>query len=671
MTEDYKKTLLDYATGNITEGSPSTDEIIKEYVEINREKWSKYLPDSLYSHIEAVLKDNKSDKYIMYGGYRSRESTDIDNNVYGFIFILDNELNPINVFYEFDNGTKLRYIQHMEQAEDGTFFMLDDTNFAYSKNQTTASSVKRIVLLNNFATSLNGEYNLILRSSYIVPSEYKGFKCLDLKKNPSQAQYIMVIAPYYYIASGTTVVNAFSGIAVIEFVINYGSSNTWNKTDIVKFNNSSQAAFTNLVSFTDLIMFSQDKYSIKLVGIYLHYNNGLIYDIKYYYKDYESNTYNSTILKTMTGQNIIYPYGNYILDNQGMFINDNEVYFINQNVSPLTNMNNVKAEITLYYYNISNNTLNVIYDNVYGIKGQDTIPSNPEIIMLGKNEGKLYIQQILNNQDNTANYYCQRYIDTFNPILIAENKPFWYSYRGFYVNNNYNLLKMFLYPNSFNSSYWYFGEIKEIYNPTQYNGESYVSKDALIPLYSNLYSNGSIIFSRDLYNISKQNNMTMSSVEIPNTYLNDTTITQNDLISETNFQMNSNNQQWTKNIYEVVDLNFLNTIRVIDEDTDTEYLESAIKLNEATTDGGATNYLNTPCNKYRINYLNGTTSIDNLYWTAIDDTHKETQITLFVDAPMLSIDFISNDESTIYLNIPLDVEENKTYTISQKIRIGE
>jgi hypothetical protein len=179
------------------------------------------------------------------------------------------------------------------------------------------------------------------------------------------------------------------------------------------------------------------------------------------------------------------------------------------------------------------------------------------------------------------------------------------------------------------------------------------------------------MFSRDLYNISKQNNMTMSSVEIPNTYLNDTTITQNDLISETNLPMNQNTQQWSKNIYEVVDLNFLNTIRVIDEDTGTEYLESAIKLNEAITDGGATNYQNTPCNKYRINYLDGTSSIDNLYWNTIDDTHKETQITLFVDAPMLSIDFISNDETTIYLNVPLEVEENKTYTISQKIRIGE
>jgi hypothetical protein len=165
--------------------------------------------------------------------------------------------------------------------------------------------------------------------------------------------------------------------------------------------------------------------------------------------------------------------------------------------------------------------------------------------------------------------------------------------------------------------------------------------------------------------------MTMSSVEIPNTYLNDTNITQNDLISETNLELVNDTTNWTKNIYEVVDVNFLNTIRVIDEDTGTEYIDSAIKLNNATVDGGETNYQNTPCNKYRINYLDGTTSTDNLFWNTIDDTHKETQITLFVDAPMLSIDLISNDESVIYLHIPIEAEVGKYYTINQKVRIGE
>jgi hypothetical protein len=163
----------------------------------------------------------------------------------------------------------------------------------------------------------------------------------------------------------------------------------------------------------------------------------------------------------------------------------------------------------------------------------------------------------------------------------------------------------------------------------------------------------------------------MSSVEIPNSYLNDTTITQNDLIGETNVELVNDPTQWTKNIYEVVDLNFLNTIRVIDEDTGTEYIDSSIKLNNATVDGGDTNYQNTPCIKYRINYADETTNIENIAWTSIDDTHKETEITIYVDKAILSIDFLSHDETTIYLTIPLEVEVGNYYTINQKIKIGE
>ena len=244
------------------------------------------------------------------------------------------------------------------------------------------------------------------------------------------------------------------------------------------------------------------------------------------------------------------------------------------------------------------------------------------------------------------------------------------------VVRNYNILNLLsfgMYISSYPNQQYIRGgllKIKCLSVQNHYNGTPYVSENSLSPLYSSLYSNGSLIFSRNLYNISKQNNMTMSSVEVPSTYLNDLTITQNDLISETNLEMNNDTTEWTKNIYEVVDVNFLNTISVIDEDTGEEYLDSAIKLNNATTDGGSTNYQNTPCNKYRINYLDGTSSTDDLAWTSIDDTHKETQITFYVDKTILSIDLLSHDTTTIYLHIPVEVEIGKTYSISQKIRIG-
>ena len=41
MTEDYKKNLLDYATGNLEETSPTNEEIILEQIESNRSQWKK------------------------------------------------------------------------------------------------------------------------------------------------------------------------------------------------------------------------------------------------------------------------------------------------------------------------------------------------------------------------------------------------------------------------------------------------------------------------------------------------------------------------------------------------------------------------------------------------------------------------------------------------------
>jgi hypothetical protein len=134
--------------------------------------------------------------------------------------------------------------------------------------------------------------------------------------------------------------------------------------------------------------------------------------------------------------------------------------------------------------------------------------------------------------------------------------------------------------------------------------------------------------------------------------------------------MNQKYQTWTKNQYEVVDLNFLNTINIIDEDTNIRYKSGATRLNQAITEGGSTNYTNTPCNKYRINYVDNTTDIQDLSWSDIDDTHKECKISIYVDKAMLSIDLLSHDESTIYLTIPLEVEIGKYYTIKQKVRIG-
>ena len=128
----------------------------------------------------------------MYGGYRATGSTEINDKVYGIIILLNSDFQPIKSFFEYENGTKLRYIQKLEQAEDNSFYMVDDTSYAFEYNDTILTSTKRLVMLNNFATKLDNEYKLILRTSYIFPSGYNVFKCEKLVKNPTQAQYVMV-----------------------------------------------------------------------------------------------------------------------------------------------------------------------------------------------------------------------------------------------------------------------------------------------------------------------------------------------------------------------------------------------------------------------------------------------------------------------------------------------
>lgn len=665
MTEDYKKNLLDYATGNIQEGTPTTDEIIKEMIEVDRTEWKSgtILPNGWADfHYEGVIQEKNSDILILYGGYRASSSTGINNEVYGIITLLDQNFHPIKSIYEYDNGTKLRYIQIMKQNDDNTFYMVDDTNFAFKYDDTILNSTKRLVLLNNFTSKIEGDYSLLLRSSYVFPNDYNLFKCENIEKNPNQAFYVMV--GKIYDDAG----NTYNSVAQISLNIPYRESVEWNKINIISRINTVTERTTGQY-IASLINFQNEDYQVKVFCRYHHftYSGGQLvteeHYVRYYVKNYNSSSY--LFSNIITGEDAKSSLQN-DLEYQAIFINDNICYFVLDNINN-TLLSERDLYIRLWEYNISDSTINKIYEKSYGYG----FPDKQEQIFLYNNSGKLYIEHIIKKTSTTADYYIQRYNDIWEPILISEDKPYQWNQRGFYVSNSYNLLKLFLFPVNPRSATWYFPVIKEIYNQNQYNGEPYINKDALCPLYSNLYSNGSLVFSRNLYNISKQNNMTMSSVEIPNTYLNDTTITENDLISKTNLELVSDPTQWTKNIYEVVDINFLNTISVIDEDTNTTYLDSAIKLNNATVDGGDINYQNTPCNKFRINYTDSTTEIHELQWNTIDDTHKDLIISFYVDKAINSIDLISNDETTIYLNIPVEVEIGNYYSIKQKIRIGE
>lgn len=653
MTEDYKEQLIDYVTNllNIQQPQPKDVNIVEQNYLIleNNEDWANVITELKSYGIPYIFGELKNEKYdatILYGAIYSSEenggyTVDYDR---GFLIYIDNNNNPIKVITKYSSGSDLKGFHKL--------YFDEESNRVYGvighpTNGRNNTDPNYFAMFNNMFT--NDEIKLL--ASYNISQNT--YICTAIEKDPNGANYLMI---------GANPISLYN-INIIELKINVGSANEWNRwnvnegRDITHWLLGYYAKYENNTPyfkiFTNRDAYSQGNQTIN-IGIVTNNGNSLNYQT------------------SISADRIV----SFWKEMKCEYKSENEVYFSQTCDVPIYKNNQlVGHEYFANLYKYDGNNVILLYqtekniENHYVtlnvIKIEKDIYSNITFFMFLNN--RTYIK---------TDVYISK--DTSSPIEWTKLRTI--DYQGSYdleymsvtTSQNYNLIKYNMitgrfiqYPLSNYIGYF----LKEINPVNGYNGDPYVSYNLLKSSYTNLYSNGSLIFSRNLYNISKQNNMTMSSVEIPNTYLNDTTITTNDLISETNFKMNSDNTQWTKNIYEVVDLNFLNTISVIDEDTDTSYIQSAIKINDAITDGTLTDYQNTPCTKYRINYTDTTTSVDNIAWTNIDDTHKETEITIYVDKAITSIDFISSDESTIYLTIPLQVDVGKYYTINQKIKI--
>ena len=203
-----------------------------------------------------------------------------------------------------------------------------------------------------------------------------------------------------------------------------------------------------------------------------------------------------------------------------------------------------------------------------------------------------------------------------------------------------------------------------------YTGYPYSYYNVLVPRYVNMYYLGiTLMFSRNVYNITRFENTSTSSVEIPAKFLNNYSFSRQKLFGITCYNLVDNFQMIEKNQYEIVHLNFINTINVLNEDTGIYYKQGAIKLNNGTTIGNQGWYNNTQCTKYRVNYTDGTKLNGTMNWNSIDDTHKNTTFIIYVDKEIDSIDLLSNDGSSLYTRIIDTFTIGKYYSIKQKVRV--
>lgn len=651
MTDENKNNILDYLTGVLNNTSPSNQEIFAEQEPINRSAWTNFIPNP-YSNFrfEGMIAPNEATSSIgvLYGGYLLS-----DNSVKGIIVLFNQDFIPIKTITKYDSGTDLRYIQYMKQAEDGTFYFIDDTAFSYSQRQETLTSQKRFVMVNNFTIEMNGEYSLRLRTSYILRDDYVNFYCKNMYKDPNSSHYI-------FFGGGVDSNSSFYAYRYIKIwglKINVGMPNEW-----TMYANDYQRVFGSAIA-----TFEGENVRYRcLVTNNLNNNN----DLMLYSKTYTGSATSSTMISFSD-------YKPYIDDSsykkQSVFLDYDNVYFVQNNQQWGTTGVNKPKYIGLYKYNISLGTLNTIYERYLG----DYDFCNLEAIYIDRCGTDIYVQYNTNIDSSTspakADYYYQRLVgDSWHPILVETHKNFLFDQRAIFIKANYNLLQVYLYAVNPRNPSWYQYLIKEDYNSLNYNSIPYKDYNSTIPKKAELYSNNKLVFARNLYNKTIYNNITTSTIQIPSSYLNGIEIYPNKLLSNTNTILVNNNTSFTKNIYESVLLNFVNSITTIDEDTDIVYPLDSNYINSNINVGTKINYDNTKITKIRLNFENGSV-VKTIAWKDISvgtTIAKQADFTIYISSPLSSIDFVSDDEMFIYLTKTYgELEVGKYYTITQKIRI--
>lgn len=639
MTNDYKDKLLKYLTGNIAQGVSSATPYYKE-------AFSYENPEAisgLYTtyNVKGVLycKDNKgvsSGKILVYGN-----GTNDNENWHGFIQVFDNTYHLLHTFKEFASGTLFGVFEVLNIDEQGQVFGIDYNNYQH-----------RLILLNNVSEKgTMPNYQCILRQSYYLQGDITNTYCflddsnmLCVEKSKQSALYFMS-----GLDGGRDLLYACS------FRINVGSDNEWTE-------------------YTDGVV-----YRGQFVDSYVYFDEDDNISCNLYFEETNINddtheitrTYNSGT--SFTGYEVLIPNLEQYIPNiekvTGLAIEEKKIYVGiggHDNVGPMTK--------TYFYdnggmYYVDGTT----YQSTFPI---DTYPNVQFTLVDNKVFTCTYTTTNVSG-GNSIGYIILNLIDEEGiDYSYTIDKEFYYNdVPAFAVSKNFNKYTM-LYSNYplDTTPYVFTTYMCTIINRNGYNGEEKESIESLLPKQGILKnSQGRLIFARDLYNSKTYNDRTISTLNVPNTYLNDTEISNEILVSDTNTNLVDNTTYIEKNIYEDLYINFNNQIKMQNRNFENNYIDNqggAIRLNQSSSK--VLDYENARATKVRVTYSDTTSYITSAN-NSITDNICTYQIGVHVPSgkTIESVEIISDDELTIYQTISNlgFLLPNNYYIIEQDVHI--
>lgn len=644
MTNEYKENLLKYFVGEINQTEQTNTPVFDNILEYNN-NLNTFINNNLDGTLENDTikiiqgKDGTGknlDSFILVG------TEDYNSKYYGFIVLLDKDLNPIQMIKSYTSGVRLGYIYSIKVADDGTFYFVEYTN---------ATDKIRLVITNNLLvkSQYQDQYFCKIRISYNLPEAMQTMlSTLEVFKNNTGSHYGFI---------GTT-----TQLLIVESLkIEVGESNVWNEyiyDFIEQFNNT-------LVYLGGYCYWNEDDFTFETICSQTTEEPSSV--IRFYLSG-DNIVYNTV---NLTGYEYSECFSQYAVE----IVAPNHEYFGIASVETSGTLPTGKYRYSLAEVNGS--SVNGIYtkDTTFTPTGSNGYP----VIKLRYISGLVF-------------FFCYYSIDTtaqidfglifngnayYNTITGLTPNMFFYFTEIWGITIQYNLIK-YIMP-KLNYSGLYVGT--QIFNINNYNGASYEGIKSLLPNSAILYNNqNNIIFARNLYNKMIYNNTSLSTLQIPNTMLNDETIAKNNLLSYNNNEIVSNNDSIEKNIYETVDINYYNVLKMQnrnDINNIVNNIKGAIRVNDS---------------------INKSLDVDMASATRVNIVYKEqagqqrnynfafqlnnSQITLnnnvatydfIVYVPtgwdLKSLNISSLDGNTIYLTIDNNFESGKYYRITQDATI--
>lgn len=620
MTNDFKEQILNYLTGTIQEETPQDNPT--HYIE------KETLINNLYTNITNEIGSNN---FSIIKVIQSKTNSNIvincknANNNNSFLIVTDKDFNILGYFDEFSSGVSFRMFTGFNIDENGYFYTIESDHGFQLNN-------KRFLMLNNIAVpNANGEYQVKIRKSYAVPNT------TVLYNNSIQGLYKAIGQSIYVILNADGSANRY----LTKLTINVGTNNDWQDNAI------------NGVVGNDQILSVDSEGNIFFKTINVGIPSGLYtYNISLY-------TYNNGIETTEIISDTIIN-GTDMWRTTAKFLNINEVYIGYKTA----NTENTNTEYIIGHLDTTTKTLTKVFStpSVYSAIYNDT---NFLMFYRIDNEMMFKFNVITNSSTNEFNIIVGRLIglDRQSTLLASGITPLTTNADFFVVVKTFNLYQ---YIAQYNDNAY---STKEIYQVNGYNGDSYINTNCLIPGISYLYSNNKLVFARTLYNKQVNGNTTISTIEIPYNYLNEISIQPKQLLGQTKMILNNDINPITKNIYETLDINFINTITMQDNDNSIN-LSGASKLNASAT--STNNYNQTQIGYYRLNYTDGTTEdfkINPSEYTPTNEYSGTYNFVIYVAKPITNINILSNDKTTVYATLNLVLEVGKYYRINQNVEV--